>query len=541
MGGLCAVLFGLHGAAQDLETRFDERGLTRLAYRGVALVDLDASLGDSFSVGGYKLGSHDGWGANEKRADWDVARKIVTWRWAWGSVVCRFVPVPEKNELQFQIAVENKSGDALTGISIYPLGLQFPALPQGFGAPNYPQFKNNLDGPAVIQASYGAGSLVLANMDAQPLYLGLSPSQPANHYKVQVGTLNDSSEGFLSKAVPVSRSVPAGGRAGFNIAMRFAPAESDSAGFVRGLLKTYAEAWPQKLRWKDRRPIGELFMTAPTATPIPDSNPNPRNYTVAKQIDVRTGEGAEAFGKAVLGYADNAVRILKGMNAQGMLVWDLEGQQYPQPNTSYVGDPRKLADMSPEMNAVADAFFKRFTDAGLKCGMTIRPQRFDAGTTRPPVQKDVAAAEQSALMIEKISYARKRWGCTMFYVDSDGGPQDATDPAAFAAVAKALPDVLIIPENIWPKHYAYTAPLASFTAPYKPLHTPAEVRSIWPGAFTVTYVGDAPGGSLKSRWGEFVEAVRAGDILSFRAWFDDEPLNSEVREIYRQAGVSGKP
>ncbi len=137
-------------------------------------------------------------------------------------------------------------------------------------------------------------------------------------------------------------------------------------------------------------------------------------------------------------------------------------------------------------------------------------------------------------MIEKMQYARKRWGCTMFYVDSDGGPNDSTAPSVFAEVLKALPEALIIPENIWTKDYAYTAPLASFTAPYKPLHTPLLAQAIWPQAFTVTYVGDAPHGGLKQdpeRWRQFEQAVKRGDVLSFRAWFDDQPLNSEVRQL----------
>ena len=100
-----------------------------------------------------------------------------------------------------------------------------------------------------------------------------------------------------------------------------------------------------------------------------------------------------------------------------------------------------------------------------------------------------------------------------------------------------MPDALVIPENIWPKDYAYTAPLASFTAPYKPLHTPAEALAIWPRAFTLTYVGDAPGHSLKKdpeMWKSLSEAVARGDVLNFRAWFDDQPLNNEVNELTRK-------
>ncbi len=188
------------------------------------------------------------------------------------------------------------------------------------------------------------------------------------------------------------------------------------------------------------------------------------------------------------------------------------------------------------MNAVADEFFKKFRDAGLQCGLTIRPQQLDLSSS-PPRQKQVAAREQGTIMVQKMQYARKRWGCNIFYVDSDGGPNDATAPSLFAQVLEKLPSALIIPENIWPKDYAYAAPLASYTAPYKPLHTPSEVLAIWPRAFTVTYVGDAPNGDLKRnernprQWEEFREAVGRGDILTFRAWFEDEPLNSQVREL----------
>ncbi len=541
--GACLALF-LAGASrtQDLQTRFDQRGIARLSYRGAVLVDLDSGVGDAFSVGGFKLGDKSGgWGANGKKAEWNAADQVLTWTWDWGSIRCRFEAPSKKDELRLKIAIENKSAQDLQEINVYPLGLMFPQLPSGFGAANYPQFRNNLQGPAVLEADYGSGAMVLANEDAKPLYVGLSPSGPANHYQIQIGTANDSSEGYLAKAVPLNRRVFAGKTEEFSVVLRFALSGTKAQVLAGDIFKSYGQAWPQTLKWDDRRPIGELFMTNPTTAPLSGASANPRNYTVAKGTDIRTPEGVATFRECVMRYAENAVRILKNMNAQGAIVWDLEGQQFPQPDTSYVGDPRQLAKLSPEMDSVADAFFKTFTSAGLKCGLTIRPQELDFSASTP-VQKDVAAGQQSASLIVKMSYARKRWGCTIFYVDSNGGPLDATAPAVFGQVQKALPDVLVIPENTWPKDHAYTAPLASFTAPYKPLHTPAEVQAIWPHAFTVTYVGDAPNGDLKSnpknpgQWAEFVSAVKKGDILTFRAWFDDSVLNRQVREIYAEAG-----
>jgi hypothetical protein len=105
----------------------------------------------------------------------------------------------------------------------------------------------------------------------------------------------------------------------------------------------------------------------------------------------------------------------------------------------------------------------------------------------------------------------------------------------------------MIPENSWLKDSAYTAPLASYWLTSKPLHTSPDARSMWPQAITVTYIGDAPNHDLTNnpnnpnQWNEYVQAVRSGDILAFRAWFDDEPLNNQVKQIYQQAGVSVLP
>ncbi len=528
-----ALYFSAIGAqAQGLQTNFDENGVTALAYNGTKLIDLKAKLGDGFTVGTYQLGTRSGFAAAEKKASWDVTSQTLTWALPWGNVACQFA-TSNTARLDIKIAIHNTSNEALKAINVYPLGLQFPVLPKNFGAPNYPQFHNNLDGPALITADFGGGVVTILETTAKPLYLGLTPSGPPNHYQLQVGTVNDASEGFLSKAVPLQRAVPAGQTDTYLVSLRFAQSGTDGAALARDLLENYRRLWPQTLAWNDRRPIGELFLTNPTSTPLPDSSPNPRNYNFAKAIDIHSEAGKLAFRSELLTYADRAVRLLKSMNAQGALVWDLEGQQFPQPDPSYAGDPTQLRKLAPEMDAVADQFFKRFTDAGLKCGLTIRPQRLELSKA-PPHQQDLASDAQAKAMIEKMSYAKKRWGCTMFYVDSDGGPNDATAPSVFAAVANALPGVLIIPENIWPKDYAYTAPLASFTAPYKPLHTPAVAQAIWPQAFTVTYVGDAPNGDLKkdpAMWKQFQDAARRGDILSFRAWFDDQPLNSQVRQL----------
>ena len=51
------------------------------------------------------------------------------------------------------------------------------------------------------------------------------------------------------------------------------------------------------------------------------------------------------------------------MNAQGMITWDIEGQEYPHA-TSYIGDPRKVSLLAPEMEPMADAYFAKFRRGG---------------------------------------------------------------------------------------------------------------------------------------------------------------------------------
>jgi hypothetical protein len=216
------------------------------------------------------------------------------------------------------------------------------------------------------------------------------------------------------------------------------------------------------------------------------------------------------------------------MDAQGAIVWDSEGQEYPHA-TSYLGDPRSLP---PEMEDVADKFFGKFKDAGLRVGVCVRPTL----PLRPAYADGVNQYEVSdiaKILIEKIEGARKRWGCSIFYVDSDVDHNERGrvihDALIFRKVAKAFPDVLLIPEHASVLHFAYTAPykevrLGNFS-------TPADARRVYPNSFSVLYVADAP---VDQHREELVKAVKSGDILLFRGWFDDE-YNAKAKSIYQDA------
>jgi len=61
------------------------------------------------------------------------------------------------------------------------------------------------------------------------------------------------------------------------------------------------------------------------------------------------------------------------------------------------------------------------------------------------------------------------------------------------------------------------------------------VRAVYPQAFTVLRVVDGP--PLEAHWSELVRAVAAGDILLFRAWWND-PVNDQVKRLYEEADTS---
>jgi hypothetical protein len=136
-------------------------------------------------------------------------------------------------------------------------------------------------------------------------------------------------------------------------------------------------------------------------------------------------------------------------------------------------------------------------------------------------------------MIQKIAYANKRWGATVFYVDSNGAPDNPMDPKFFQAVTSAVPGILVIPEHANMEYY-------SITAPYGQLNmgvtgTPANVIWTYPKAFSVFTISD---GDVTDNLSTLVNSVMRGDVLFFRGWFDANEI-PQVQQIYQQAAAVG--
>jgi len=144
-------------------------------------------------------------------------------------------------------------------------------------------------------------------------------------------------------------------------------------------------------------------------------------------------------------------------------------------------------------------------------------------------------------MSDKIAYAKKRWGCRLFYMDSNIRWQDDTvkipGAAGYSAMPEPLagllqehPDVLIMPEWEDVLSYAHSAPYSALqhdgmTGP------PARVMRAYPSAFLANVPFGNPSGD---RLQQIAESVKRGDILFFDGWWAN-PENHTVKSIYDDA------
>lgn len=508
-----------------------DRGLTSLRYSGTEML-----ADGGFSVRKAILTDTDGKPADAAttpvRTEHDARSGKITQVYPWGAVSCTYT-ISGGNRLNLTVGVRNDSASALTGLSLQLLEVAFPQAPQGW-KPAYAYFGDNRGNPSAVYANFTSGALAVCNDDvgSAPVLLGFPGRSDLTHRPIWLSTTTV--DNYLAPyIVPyLHRTVPSHGFDVYHLSLRFGPGSAREMDLAGDLYRKTAATFPFTLDWKDRRPIGTLHLSA-SETRL-HSEANPRGWFAdPKGVDVKTTEGIAAFHKRILKYADDSIAVLKHMGAQGMVTWDIEGQEFPHA-TSYIGDPRLLKELDPEMDSIADDYFRRFREAGLRVGVCVRPQRL-SHTAEKTEQRDLTdPAEIIDILHDKIAYAYRRWGCTLFYVDSNGDPNVPYDPAIFETLTRKLKaekiTALIMPEHRNMRYYACTAPYGSLRNGM--VSTPAAVHAAYPQAFIADYVPDAP---LEENRSALVDAVRGGDVLMFRAWWND-PVNDVVRGIYREAG-----
>jgi len=403
--------------------------------------------------------------------------------------------------------------------------MRFPVFPVGYTLTDL-QVGTNLEGPTVIPADYQSGMMVVANDDVtRPLYVGhMTCLQTATDRRYELWVGSTPYWSLPGNWPRFNRPIAPGATDQYAVSVRFGPTGSTTTQLAPDIYASDGARYPFQLKWADRRPIGNIHLAN---SDVAGSLYNPRGY-FGGTFDIKTLRGRETFRKLLMRSADQSIQVLLNTNAQGMIVWDLEGEQYRRIN--YVGDPTMLDTLAPEMfyKGAVDAYFQKFRDAGLRVGVTIRAQKLAWDGTRW-TQKE--AKDPYSILWHKINYARKRWGATLFYVDTNANPKGRLyDAQIFKRLADAFHNVLLIPEHQNTRYYAYTAPYQDVLL--GEMGTPLSARQAYPGAFSAinATLGDSTAGGRD----ELLASVRRGDILIFRGWFASTD-SVFVKGIYDEA------
>jgi hypothetical protein len=367
------------------------------------------------------------------------AKKEVTQSFVWGTVSTHYEV--KGNRFLLTITTTNTSASTIEEIAYEPLGLGFPAKVAEYDGTS-PMLGHNVGNPTLITLSYKDDVMVLANEDVtRPLLIGFpwALDRPASTvFPLRIETGRDP---VLPDSLPyISRPIPPGGSETFALSLRFGVRGASALTLGGDILQKFTAAFPSQLKWKDRRPVGTVTL----ASAHLNSPTNPRGWFQDSKLDVTTEQGRAEFRSRLLHMADSIILVLRDMNAQGMVTWDIEGQEHP--SAIYAGDPRALASMAPEMAEIADTFFRRIRDAGFRVGVCIRPQELVFDTTHKNVyEREVS--NPGELLMQKVAWAKQRWGATLFYVQYNGEPSRPMDADILQRIAVAFPDVLLIPEH----------------------------------------------------------------------------------------------
>jgi Bacterial Ig domain len=464
----------------------------------------------------------------------DALNSVVTHRFSWGDVSLRYSS-PCENQIRFDLDVLNRSEDSLTKLSAFLVILDFPEIPVGtnwsgtFPLIDFPRLAQPENGLPAIRINYGNyGAITFAN-DTYPRIATMFGN-----------FINYNSDRRFSVSTSYSEKIAPGAHATYSGSIRAGLPSAGLADLAPDVIQRYAAELPQHA-WPDRRPIGRVFLAnSPSST---GGNPpeNPRGWiNLPSGTDIRTAAGLAAFRQMMLSKADDVIRNLRDMNAQGVIVWDIEGQEYPH-MTSFVGDPTKMDLLAPEMNymgpgdalVVADEFFNRIKTAGFAVGVCLRPQRFAcANGTCAQLDND----KPEDLIAVKAAYAANRWGTSLYYVDSNVHPVYGSPIPGHRLFAPALamhPQSLFMGEwedqsysGIGAPYYATTYDGVTFTTDIP--------RIVYPGAFGAIVPGDKPNGlTMNELRPEYLQGVKNGDVYLANIWFpsDEFALVKSITEL----------
>jgi hypothetical protein len=517
---------GADEAGKDgLSFALNDRGLQRLAFQGHSFLvhSSDGALDCFARTPVFAKSGEARIGEAVLSRHLDAETATLTCTYPWGQVIARYAALGE-NRLDITLTVSNGTDTVMEKLMLQAARLNYPQIPKVssvgqdpslFTGGNFGAAQSGQRPPAVL-VDYGTAVLLVAG--------------DRHCDEFTAGVFFAENGGLINRAGIGLTAIKPGEAKTAVLSLRWGPSGSTLRSLGGDILDGYVKANPATLDWPDRRPIGKIFLASNGNGPDqPRTNPN-RWFMNAKDTDISTDAGKEAFRVKLLKYADGAIAALKHQDAQGGITWDPEGQRT---GHTYYGDPRIIQWIAPEMEyrgtqelATVDAYFKKYTDAGLRHGLCVRPQR-----VRPSgdywIQDELATAEERLAELDaKIGYAVKRWGSTLIYIDSDY----AVSARDYAELHRRFPSVLLIPEWEQPLHYAYAAPLQSLFH-HGVTGVPESIRELYPKSFIVNMMDNLPQAEEPVRR-KIREAVRSGDVPMVNSWYIHEGTEA-VRALYR--------
>ena len=361
----------------------------------------------------------------------------------------------------------------------------------------------------------------------------------------------------------------------YTIFLRFGSATDTATSLAPEAFSLMRAAYPYQVNWPNRKPIARLFIASGASS----SAANPRGYLSNSTLNV---SNQAAFKNLILSWTNNCINVMNAMDPkpQGIMLWDLEGEEFYQPFT-YAGNPSALNGLAPEMDAVADQMFAKFKSAGYKIGLTLRPSSFLVGKKLPATGNYISGTDLSfndvfintsasypyrayicsapntwtqpgarlpsyqtisddddvilGNLKAKVAYAVNRWGASIFYVDST--VYSRGDPFSFnifRQLQAAFPSCLFLPEEKRAPTWGATAPYGQADQGY--FDTPQSVKDIYPNAFSVLQVTDGTNFADTTQYNALVNSVKNGNILFVDGW-QSTPANASILQIYRNAGI----
>ncbi len=571
IGVLLASLIAQALPAQ-LQVTYGAKGVQTISYNGVTLEDVGQYSSDQFHIWhitatdlqGNSLSDGDrGWGENSISENWNPATATETYTTSWGSITVQHVASGNKLDSIVTMANAAGSGVIIGGANIYPFALHFPNDPVGFYG--YSQFAPTTIGPGIVAADYGTGVATAVVVDPTNEVYGGWDADGTNTY---VPLMTTTSPSDLASYFPHNNSnLMPGTSLTYTVSVRFT--NEGVAADISDAAANYRKVYPATFHWSDRRVIGTAYLAsnsssgngnANSASGCGTSSTNPRNYKVAGSVNCSYNVNSVGFQDNILSQAASIVTNAAALKAQGVITWDVEGEEYPQ-DTSYVCAPDQIDTLAPEMDQsvtdpnfpayqgmeLVDAYFKIQTDAGLRVGVCLRPQNFVVHSGGSAEQVFATSDAQAAGFVEqKARYANKRWGATLFYVDSavnsDGG---VMNPNVWHQVSTDLPGWLFSPEEqhgqLNAREYADCAPFFNFldNGDLGTLYDPTyAIRAVYPEAFGLNLINDVWPDVLTQYTPQLTAGVAGGDVLMAHADYD-QANNAAVEKIY--ASVPTKP